>query len=154
MTAVAASPGLRSVMARPGYRRLWAARTVSQVGDIAQFTTVALLAFSLTGSALGVSAVVIAEILPVVLLGPVAGPLIDRLPRVTVMLGADLARLCLAGLLALWHSDILVVYAVAVGLSAAGAFFNPAANSLLPALADDDELVAANSGLWSAAVLA
>ncbi len=33
-------------------------------------------------------------------------------------------------------------------------FFNPAANSLLPALVDEDELVAANSGIWSAAVLA
>lgn len=153
MTA-ATSPGLRTVIARPGYRRLWAARTISQVGDIAQFTTVALLAFHLTASGLGVSAVVIAEILPVLLLGPVAGPLVDRLPRVAVMIGADLVRLCLAGLLALWHSDIMVVYAVAVGLSAAGVFFNPAANSLLPALVDDDELVAANSGIWSAAVLA
>lgn len=33
-------------------------------------------------------------------------------------------------------------------------FFNPAASSLLPTLVDDDELVAANSGIWSAAVLA
>jgi len=32
-------------------------------------------------------------------------------------------------------------------------FFNPAAGSLLPALVTDDELVAANSGIWSAAVL-
>jgi hypothetical protein len=32
-------------------------------------------------------------------------------------------------------------------------FFNPAAGSLLPALVGDDDLVAANSGIWSAAVL-
>ncbi len=31
-------PGLRSVWARRGYRRLWAARTVSQAGDVLQFT--------------------------------------------------------------------------------------------------------------------
>jgi len=61
-------PGLRSVLARPGYRRLWASRTVSQCGDVAQFTTVALLVYSLTGSGLGVSGVVLAEILPVLLL--------------------------------------------------------------------------------------
>ena len=31
--------------------------------------------------------------------------------------------------------------------------FSPAANSVLPAIVDDDELIAANSGIWSAAVL-
>lgn len=31
-------------------------------------------------------------------------------------------------------------------------FFNPAANSLLPALVAQDELVAASGGIWSAAV--
>ena len=147
-------PGLRSVLARPGYRRLWASRTVSQCGDVAQFTTVALLVYSLTGSGLGVSGVVLAEILPVLLLAPVAGPLVDRLPRVAVMIVADVARLLLAAVLVRWHDDLAVVYAVAFGLSAGTVFFNPAAGSLLPSLVDDDELVAANSGIWSAAVLA
>jgi hypothetical protein len=58
-----------SVLSVPGYRRLWAARTVSQWGDIAQFTALALLVFHLTGSGLGVSGVV-AEIAPVLLLAP------------------------------------------------------------------------------------
>ena len=146
-------PGLRSVLARPGYRRLWASRTVSQCGDVAQFTTVALLVYSLTGSGLGVSGVVLAEILPVLLLAPVAGPLVDRLPRVAVMIVADIARLLLAAVLVRWHDDLAVVYAVVFGLSAGAVFFNPAAGSLLPSLVDDDELVAANSGIWSAAVL-
>ena len=141
------------MLARPGYRRLWAARTVSQAGDIAQFTTVALLVFELTGSGVGVSGVVMAEIAPVLLLAPVAGPLVDRLPRVQVMLGADVVRLLLAAVLVVWRGDVGVVYAVAFGLSAGSVFFNPAAGSLLPTLVDDDELVAANSGIWSAAVL-
>ena len=141
------------LLAGSAYRRLWAARTVSQCGDVAQFTALALLAFHLTGSGLGVSGVVIAEIVPVLLLAPLAGPLVDRLPRVTVMVGADLARMVLAAVLAVWHRDIALVYAVAFGLSAGSVFFNPAAGSLLPALVTDDELVAANSGIWSAAVL-
>jgi hypothetical protein len=36
------------VLSRPAYRRLWAARTVSQWGDIAQFTALSLLVFYLT----------------------------------------------------------------------------------------------------------
>ena len=141
------------VLASPGYRRLWAARTVSQWGDIAQFTAVALLIFHLTGSGVGVSGVVIAEIVPVLLLAPLAGPVVDRLSRVRVMISADLARAVLAGVLAVWHGDVAVVYVIAFGLSAGSVFFNPAAGSLLPALVKDDELVAANSGIWSAAVL-
>lgn len=141
------------VLVRPGYRRLWAARTVSQGGDVVQFTTLALLVYSLTGSGLGVSGVVLAEIAPVLLLAPLAGPLVDRLPRVPVMVAADLFRLVLAAVLAVWHGDVGVVYAVAFGLSAGGVFFNPAAGSLLPTLVADEELVAANSGIWSAAVL-
>ena len=146
-------PGVRSVLARSGYRRLWAARTVSQGGDVLQFTTVALLVHQLTGSALGVSFVVLAEIAPVLLLAPLAGPLVDRLSRTQVMVGADLLRLVLAAVLALAHDDVVVVYALAFGLSAGSVFFNPAAGSLLPTLVGDDELVAANSGIWSAAVL-
>ncbi len=62
--------GLGSVLARPGYRRLWATRTVSQSGDVAQFTTLALLVLHLTGSGLGLSGAVLAEIAPVLLLAP------------------------------------------------------------------------------------
>ena len=142
-----------SVLAVPGYRRLWAARIVSQWGDIAQFTALALLVFHLTGSGLGVSGVVVAEIVPVLLLAPVAGPLVDRLPRVMVMVAADLARVVLAGVLAVWHGDIAVVYALAFGLSAGAVFFNPASAAVLPAIVTEQELLAANSGLWSAAVL-
>jgi len=88
--------GLRAVFAQPGYRRLWSARTVSQWGDVFATVALVLLVFDLTGSALGVSAVVFAEIAPVLLLGPFAGTLVDRLPRVTVMVTADLWRALLA----------------------------------------------------------
>lgn len=146
-----AGPG--SVWRSAGYRRLWAARTISQAGDVVQFTTLALLMVRLSRSGLGVSGAVAAEVAAVLLLAPVAGPLVDRLPRVPVMVAADAARLLMAALLARWHSDITVVYAVAFGLSAGAVFFNPAAGSLLPALVRERDLVAANSGIWSAAVL-
>jgi hypothetical protein len=44
-----------AVFARPAYRRLWMARTVSQCGDIFATVALSLLVFDLTGSALGVS---------------------------------------------------------------------------------------------------
>lgn len=146
-------PGLREVFTQPDYRRLWAARTVSQWGDTFNFVALALLIYDLTGSGLGVTGVVVAEVLPVLLLAPVAGPLVDRWPRVRVMIGSDLFRLALMVVLALWHDAPAGVYAIAFSLSVGAAFFNPAAGSVLPALVRKEALVAANSGIWTAAVL-
>jgi MFS family permease len=151
-----ARPGptrLRDAFAEPGYRRLWAARTVSQWGDVISTVTLALLVYDLTGSGLGVTAVVAAEILPVLLLAPLAGALIDRLPRKRVMIAADLGRAALVALLVVMQDNLLLVFVVAAGTSAGTVFFNPAAGSVLPALVGRDRLVAANSGIWTAAVL-
>ncbi|MBW3639252.1 MAG: MFS transporter, partial [Actinobacteria bacterium] len=91
---------MRSVLAQPDYRRLWAVRTVSQWGDTFSVVALAILIYQLTGSALGVVGVVVAEIVPVLLLAPVAGALVDRLPRIRVMVSADLVRAGLATVLA------------------------------------------------------
>jgi len=141
------------VLAKTGYRRLFAAQTISRWGDTVNTVALVVLVFRLTGSGLGVSGVVIAEILPVLLLAPVAGAIVDRLPRVRVMVAADLWRTALAGVLPLADHHLAAVYAIAFGLSAGAVFFNPASASVLPAIVEKDELVAANSGLWSAAVV-
>ena len=141
------------MFAQGRYRRLWSARTASQWGDVFATVALSLLVFDLTGSPLGVSAVVFAEIVPVLLLAPFAGTLVDRLPRVPVMIGADLWRAVLATLLIFVGDQVAAVYAIAFGLSVGAVLFNPAANSALPALVKEDELVAANSGIWTAAVL-
>lgn len=145
--------GLRQVFAHPGYRRLWTARTASQWGDVFAMVALALLVFDLTGSGLGVSAVVAAEIVPVLLLAPLAGTLVDRWPRVKVMVSADIFRAVLATALIFVDGNVWAVYAVAFGMSVGTVLFNPAANSVLPTLVDDTELIAANSGIWTAAVL-
>jgi len=68
--------GLRSVLALPAYRRLWTAQTVSRAGDVFNTVALAVLVFQLTGSGLGVTGVVVAEILPVLALAPLAGGLV------------------------------------------------------------------------------
>lgn len=139
---------------RPAYRRLFAAHAVSRAGDA--FNTVALvvLVFRLTGSGTGVAGSVVFEALPVLLFAPIAGLLVDRLPRRRVMVAADLARAGLAAWLAVSHGSVVTAYAAAFGLSTGALLFNPAAASLLPDTIDDDNLVDANAGMWTVAVLA
>lgn len=141
------------MLAHRQYRRLWTAQTISRWGDTFATVALAVLVFRVSGSGLGVAGVVVAEIVPVLLLAPVAGVIIDRLPRRRVMVAADLWRAALAGLLPFVDESIVPIFAIAFGLSAGAVFFNPAASALLPGLVGEDELVAANSGLWSAAVV-
>lgn len=107
-----------------------------------------MLVFELSGSGLAVSTVVAFEILPVLLVGPFAGIIIDRFPRKAILIAADIARaLLMIGLMAAtetWH-----VYILAALLVTATVFFNPTVQATLPAIVDDDALLAANSVSWS-----
>lgn len=134
------------------FRRVFLAHATSRAGDA--FNTVALvvLVFRLTGSGLGVAATVVFEVLPVILLGPIAGVLADRYPRRSVMVAGDVLRAVLVGMLAVVHGNVAVVYAVAFGVSVGSIAFNPAASSLVPDIVEDDELIEANSALWTVAV--
>lgn len=136
------------------FRRVFLAHATSRAGDA--FNTVALvvLVFRLTGSGLGVATTVVFEVLPVIFLGPIAGVLADRYPRRSVMVGADLLRAVLVALLVVAHEHVAVAYGVAFGVSLGSIFFNPAASSLVPDVVDDDDLVDANTSLWTVAVLA
>ena len=136
------------------FRHLFLAHATSRAGDA--FNTVALvvLVFRLTGSGVGVTTTVVFEVLPVILLGPIAGVLADRYERRSVMVGADVFRAALVALLAVAHGHVAVAYGVAFAVSLGSIFFNPAASSLVPDVVADDELVDANTSLWTVAVLA
>ncbi len=59
----------------------------------------------------------------------------------------------MAATLPFLDQPVIAVYAIAFGQSAGSVFFNPAAASTLPGIVTEHELLAANSGLWSAAVI-
>ena len=136
------------------FRRLFAAHAVSRAGDAFNTVAIVVLVFGLTGSGLGVSGAVAFEVLPVLLFGPLAGLVVDRLPRRSVMITADIVRASAVITIAVWHGSVAIAFAVAFVLSVGSVAFNPAASSILPTIVGDDEVVTANSALWSAAVVA
>lgn len=135
------------------FRRLFLAHSVSRGGDA--FNTVALvvLVFERTGSGLGVAGAVMFEVLPVLLLAPVAGLAADRFLRRSVMIRADVFRAVVALVLVVATDSVGVAYGVSFALSAGAVLFNPAAGSLLPDVVAEDDIVTANSAMWTAAVV-
>ncbi len=138
----------------PEFRRLWLAHAISRSGDAFNTVAVVVLVFQLTGTGRGVAGAVMFEVLPMLLIGPIAGLAADKMPRRRLMVGADLVRAVAAGSLVLATASVPAVFAVAFVLSAAATVFNPAAASLLPDVVDEADLITANSALWSAAVIA
>lgn len=134
------------------FRRLFLAHSVSRAGDAFNTVAIVVLVFDLTGSGIGVAGAVMFEVLPVLLLAPVAGLAADRLPRRSLMIWAAVFQAVVATALVVATGSLVVAYAVSFGLSAGVVLFNPAAGSLLPEVVGEEEIVTANSAMWTAAV--
>lgn len=120
------------------------------------FNTIALYVAidGLLGTSQAVGWVVVAKSLPVLLISPIAGPLVDRLPRRRLMIGADLVRAVLALLLvvAWWAGSVVGLYAATVLQVLATGVFMPAKNASVPSLVRVEELGLANAlsgATWS-----
>ena len=130
------------------YFPLWLGQLVSSFGDTLHYIALVVLVFQLSGQGIAVAGLVAVEIVPVLLLGPIAGVVIDRFDRKRILIASDLVRAALA-LTLVWPQGVWHAYAVAFGLSAAGVFFGPAVNAVIPALTTPEQRLAANSVSWS-----
>ncbi len=126
---------------------LWSAGLISMIGDWMLFIALPIYVYKLTGSALATSTMFIAEMIPSLLLGSVAGVFVDRWNRKRIMVITNL--LLALGLLPLLlvHSTawLWVVYVVAFVESVLTQFFTPAESALLPLLVSEEHLGPANS---------
>jgi DHA3 family macrolide efflux protein-like MFS transporter len=114
------------VMRIPMMRRLWYAQVVSVFGDfLALFAVISILTFKLHATAQQVTGVQIAYMLPIAILGILAGVFVDRWPLKPTMVSSDSIRaaLCLLLLAAhqVWH-----FYAILAAISVVSSFFTPA----------------------------
>lgn len=131
----------------PSFRRLWTAQVVSQLGDWFNAVAVYALLLDLTGSATLVAAMMVVQLLPLALVGPIAGVVVDRMSRRTLMIAADLARAVLfAGLVLVRSADQIWLAFVLVTLGViATAFFEPARTAMLPDVVPREHLMTANA---------
>ena len=133
----------------PVLRRMWAAITVSSLGDWLGLLANTALAQQLTADrsvaaqGLAISGVILTRLLPDVLLGPIAGALADKLDRRRTIIIGDI----LAGLLFLSIAiayDLAWLYAAQFLIEAVGLFTMPAKQAIWVNIVPREKLVVAN----------
>jgi MFS family permease len=140
------------------FRRLWLAQIVSEIGDWFYTLSIYTLLLQLTGHASSVALALVLQVLPQTFVGPTAGVVNDRLRRKQVMIVADLGRfiVVLAMLLVRSPSTVWLVYPLLLAETVMAAFFEPARNSVIPNIAEPEEVLVANtlsSATWSVNLL-
>jgi len=140
-------PYLR-VIRGPRYFPLWLGQIISNLGDTLNYVALVVLVFRLSQSGVAVSALVLAEIVPTLALGPIAGVVIDRFDRRRLLIVVDSVRALLVLVLAVTHI-LWLVYLLAALLAVGSTLFNPALQAVVPALLTEEERLAANSVAWS-----
>ncbi len=141
------NPFLALLRRNGNYRNTWAGQIVSEVGDHFNNIAVFALVVATTKSGLVVSGVMLARAIPAILIGPLAGVVLDRFDRKRVMICSDLLRAVIAAcfVFTIHRHDTWLLYLLSGLLMGASPFFSAGRAAILPAIATKDELHTANS---------
>ncbi len=130
----------------PGFRLLFLSTLGSSFGTLLAAIALAIDVKDRTDSGIWVGAVLVVEFLPPVFVGLTLGPLLDRLQRRRLMVGADLVRAAVFCALPFASSAGEIVGLAAVAGLATG-FFRPAVYAGVPNLVPEELLPEANAVL-------
>jgi len=138
-----------AALRQPEFRLLFGGQAVSLLGDAIVPVALAFAVLDLTGSVSDLGYVLAARTIPLVGFLLAGGVFADRLPRRSVMIAADLTRLCtqgtLAALLILGQAQLWQLLVLLALHGTATAFFNPAVTGLVPATVTANALQQANA---------
>ncbi|MFN3337927.1 MAG: MFS transporter, partial [Thermomicrobium sp.] len=118
---------LRLLVGNRRFAALWSSDLIATIGDRIHRVALAALVYQLTGSMTVAGLAFLASGLPDLLLGPLAGVIVDRFDRRAVMIASDLVRvpLVLALPLASW-TWLLSIYLLLFLINAAAILHRPA----------------------------
>lgn len=145
-TARPASASPFAVFRNRNFSLLWTGQLVETIGNALTSVAASIYVYRQTGSTLSVGLMLMATAAPSLLVGLFAGVFVDRYDRRRIMIIADLLRALLIALVPLLvPMNVIWLYVIVMLTSAIAQFFDPAHESVLPEVASDEELSAANS---------
>lgn len=137
------------------FSAFWLAGTISLFGDRLHQVAVAVMVLALTGSAMQTGLVFLAATLPNLILGPIAGPFVDRWDQKRVMIVSDLLR---AGLVLtlpfLVELEVWLIYPIVFLITTISLFFRPAKAAIIPRIVRREDLTPANGAIWTGETMA
>ena len=136
------------------FRHLWYGQVVSELGDWLNSIAIYMLVLKLSGTGTAMATVMMAKLLPIFFVSPLAGVLVDRMDRKVIMITSDVLRfvVVLGFLLVDDAGDLWLLYSLAVVEIALAGFFEPARSAIIPSLTPREDLVTANAlsgSTWS-----
>lgn len=139
----------REVLKNRNFFLLWMGQIISQLGDrLGQMALIAFVYMRAPGSTLQIAKILSFTIIPVFLIGPLAGVYVDRWDRRRTMFTCDFLRSLLVltiPLFLLYTKSLGPVYLIIFIVFSIGRFFVPAKLSIIPDLVDKKDLLIANS---------
>ena len=139
----------REVIRNRNFFLLWLGQIISQIGDrLGQMALIAFVYFRAPGSTFEIAKILSFTMIPVFLIGPLAGVYVDRWDRRRTMYICDLLRsiLMLTIPLFLFYNRALgPIYLIIFIAFSIGRFFVPAKLSIIPDLVEKKDLLMANS---------
>jgi DHA3 family macrolide efflux protein-like MFS transporter len=143
--------GFGEVLRHGPVRRLWIAQLVSIFGDfLAIFAVFSLVTFQLHGTPTQVSMILVAYLLPLGVISPLAGVYVDKWNVKWTMVLSDVIR-GLMVLVLVFVRDLNAIYGIFFALSTVSSFFVPAQSVAVRTLAPAGALLTVNA-LMSQAV--
>jgi MFS family permease len=140
--------GSSSLSSNSNFTRLWSARVVARFGSALGYVVLIWYVYAVTGSALAVVYVGLAEFVPTIGFGILSGALVDRYDRKRVIVLSTLGRSAAMGALVvalyLLGFDLLLIVLAAAVFSICATFFGPASQALLPEIVPREGLDKAN----------
>lgn len=139
----------REVLKDKNFLFFWLGQIISQFGDrLNQMALVAFIHSRAPGSTVELAKLLSFTILPVFLVGPVAGVYVDRLNRRWLMIACDISRSLLVLLIPVALLKLNVIYPIYITIFlvfSVTRFFVPSKMSIIPDIVSQDKLLAANS---------
>lgn len=148
--------GYTAVLKNKNFLAIWIAQVLSNTALNGAFFLQIILIEEVTGSSAQISAVILAFALPAVLLSAVAGLVVDRISKKSILVWSNGLRVVTGAALAFAATAIernpshdgwflAAVYVLVFLGSAIGQFFAPAEGSMIPLLVESKNLLSANS---------
>ena len=140
----------KTILQHVPFRTLWLAQFVSIFGDfLALFGVISLITFRLHGNPVQVTAVTIAYVLPLAVIGPIAGVFVDHWNVKRVMVASDITRGVLI-LLLVFVTDVTQICIIFAIISTVSSFFAPAQSVTIRTIVPQEGLLAANAMITQA----